>query len=109
MKITHLIPFLPAEGEDFSGTSGNITLAPGNTELCVNIPITDDKNIEPPESFAVTFMFMEVPPGTTSPPPISAMVTIIDNGTKPEYAYLVQKSTTSLTHFIYYYRCPGGI
>ena len=79
--------FLPAEGEDFSGTSGNITLAPGNTELCVNIPITDDKNIEPPESFAVTFMFMEVPPGTTSPPPISAMVTIIDNGTKPGCKY----------------------
>lgn len=71
---------LLTEGEDYSGTTGTITLDAGNTELCATVPIIDDMNIEPPESFLITFSYVMVPPGTTSPPPISAMVTIIDNG-----------------------------
>ena len=48
---------------------------------CTFIPINNDGNVEPSESFTISFsMFGGLPPGTPTPPTTVAMVIIIDDG-----------------------------
>ena len=67
-----------AENVDFASSSDSIDFQPGDTKSCVEIAITDDMNQESNEPFSIDFSF-SLPPGTPVPPPITAMVTIVDN------------------------------
>ena len=42
-------------GEDYTSTSGTITFAPGATSATVTVAVTDDEDIEPPETFKLEF------------------------------------------------------
>ena len=42
-------------GEDYTRTSGTITFAPGVTAATVSVAVTDDDDIEPPETFQLEF------------------------------------------------------
>ena len=67
-----------SENEDFVGNADFLVINPGETESCVEIVITDDTIPESSETFSIDFTF-ELPPGMTPVPPVSTMVTIVDN------------------------------
>ena len=77
-SYTFSISPLPAENEDFISNTDSLVISPGETESCVEIIITDDKSPESSETFSIDFTF-DLPPDTTPIPPISSMVTIVDN------------------------------
>ena len=77
-SYTFSISPLPAENEDFISNTDSLVISPGETESCVEIIITDDKSPESSETFSIDFTF-DLPPDTTPIPPVSSMVTIVDN------------------------------
>lgn len=64
---------------DFSPASGTVTFAPGETAASITVPVTDDGEDEPNETFAVT---LSSPSGATIGDG-AATVTIVDNDEAP--------------------------
>ena len=58
--------------------SGRVVLRPGVSQACVEVTVRDDSDPESPETFSIEFSF-DLPPNAPPVPPISTMVTIIDN------------------------------
>ncbi|BAY12056.1 LamG-like jellyroll fold domain-containing protein [Calothrix sp. NIES-2098] len=64
-------------GADYTGQSGTLTFAPGETRKSVAIPILDDNLAEPNETFG--FTIDSITGGATLSAPQSAEITIVDN------------------------------
>jgi glucose/arabinose dehydrogenase len=68
-------------GTDYTGVSGTLTFAPGETSKSVSIAITDDSRVEGAENFS--FTIDNVTGGATLLAPRTALVEIEDNDTLP--------------------------
>ena len=64
-------------GSDFPGSSGTVTFSPGETVETVQIPITNDADDEPDETFGVALSSPSA--GTNLGTPSAATVTILDD------------------------------
>ena len=51
---THHLPSTLTEGVDYTRTVTNVRFEPDDGRQCIDIPITEDDDIEGPESFPVT-------------------------------------------------------
>lgn len=71
---------------DFVKVRKNLTFQPDERKICVNVPIMDDNNMEPMESFTVGFVPDQGGGFSVGPNPIST-VTIVDDDGKAFFSH----------------------
>jgi len=79
-----------AAGEDYTATSGTLTILSGQISGSITVPITDDAVAEGDEGFAVT---LSNPTGATLGTPATATVTITDDEGTPELSFSAATSS----------------
>ncbi|HEV7493444.1 DUF4394 domain-containing protein [Baekduia sp.] len=67
---------------DFATAGGSVTFAPGESSKPVSVPITDDADVEPAETFTIT-VAATTGTGTFNGSPTTATVEIFDNDATP--------------------------
>jgi hypothetical protein len=67
---------------DFATAGGSVTFAPGESSKTVSVPITDDADVEPAETFTIT-VAATTGTGAFNGSPTTATVEIFDNDTTP--------------------------
>ena len=77
-------------GSDYLATSGTVTFAPNETAKLVQVPIIDDLNSEPTETFSFT---LSKPTNATLGSPSAATVTISDNDGSGNGINIIEFST----------------
>jgi hypothetical protein len=76
VSISYTTSALTAGYADFTPTTGTLTFGPGTTRQTIEMPVTDDTEVEGPETFLLT---LTNPVTTTLAAPYTATITIVDD------------------------------
>jgi hypothetical protein len=76
VSLSYTTSALTAGNADFTPVTGTLTFGPGTTRQSIEMPITDDTEVENPETFLLT---LTNPVTTTLAAPYTATITIVDD------------------------------